>query len=156
VNSALQRARSTLRAQLPAGRREWVATGPRSAAEQSVLRTFMEAWERADAAMLTDLLRDDARWAMPPAALWFDGRAAIIRMFELYPIDWQGRDFRMVATAANRQPAAAAYVRGAADAEYRLVSVHVLRVEHGKIAEVTAFAPSLCGAFKLPETLPST
>jgi RNA polymerase sigma-70 factor, ECF subfamily len=156
VNSALQRARSTMRAQLPAGRQEWVATGPRSAAEQSVLRTFMEAWERADAAMLTDLLRDDARWAMPPAALWFDGRAAIIRMFELYPIDWQGRDFRMVATAANRQPAAAAYVRGAADAEYRLVSVHVLRVEHGKIAEVTAFAPSLCGAFKLPETFPST
>ena len=115
----------------------------------------MDAWERADAAMLTDLLREDARWAMPPAALWFDGRAAIANMFDLYPIDWQGRDFRMVPTAANRQPAAAAYVRAAGESEYRVVSVQVLRIDHGKIAEVNAFAPSLCGAFRLPETLPA-
>ncbi|MDE3075608.1 MAG: RNA polymerase subunit sigma-70 [Chloroflexota bacterium] len=156
VNSALQRARSTMRSQLPAGRQEWLAARPRSADEQSVLKTFMDAWERADAAMLTNLLREDARWAMPPAALWFDGRAAIATMFELYPIDWHGRDFRMVPTAANRQPAAAAYVRAAGESDYRLVSLHVLRIEEGKIAEVTAFAPELCGPFRLPETLPSS
>jgi RNA polymerase sigma-70 factor, ECF subfamily len=152
VNSALQRARSTMRTQLPAARQEWVSTGPRSGDEQSVLKTFMDAWERADAALLTDLLREDARWAMPPAALWFDGRPAIIRLFELYPIGWQG-DFRMVPTAANRHPAAAAYLRLTGESEYRLVSINVLRVEHGKIAEVTTFAPSLCRAFDLRHTL---
>jgi RNA polymerase sigma-70 factor (ECF subfamily) len=120
VNSALQRARSTMRAQLLAGRHEWVSAGPRSGDEQAVLQTFMDAWERADAALLTDLLREDARWAMPPAALWFDGRPAIERLFELYPIDWQG-GFRMVPTAANRQPAAAAYLRPTGESEYRLV-----------------------------------
>jgi RNA polymerase sigma-70 factor, ECF subfamily len=155
VNSALQRARSTMRTQMPTGRQEWRSTVSRSSDEQVVLKTFMDAWERADAAMLIDLLRADARWAMPPAALWFDGREAITTMFELYPIDWQGRDFRMIATAANRQPAAAAYVRGAGESDYRLVSVQLLRIEQGKIAEVTAFAPSLCGAFELPETVPS-
>lgn len=152
VNSALQRARSTMRAQLPAGRQEWASQGPRSEDEQAVLQTFMDAWERADAALLTDLLRDEARWAMPPAALWFDGRAAISRLFELYPIGWQG-DFRMVRTAANRQPAAASYLRLTGESAYRLVAINVLRIEHGRIAEVTTFAPSLCRGFDLPETL---
>lgn len=152
VNSARQRARSTMRTQLPAGRQEWNATGPRSVDEQAVLKSYMDAWERADAALLTNLLRDDARWAMPPAALWFDGRLAIERLFDLYPIGWQG-DFRMVPTAANRQPAAAAYLRVTGESEYRLVSINVLRIEDGKIAEVTTFAPSLCRAFGLPDTL---
>ena len=43
VNSALQRARSTMRTQLPAGRQEWLAAGPRSADEQAVLQGFMDA-----------------------------------------------------------------------------------------------------------------
>ena len=152
VNSALQRARSTMRKQVPAGRHEWAATRPRSDDEQSILKTFMDAWERADATLLTDLLREDARWAMPPAALWFEGRPAIVRLYELYPIDRSG-DFRMAPTAANRQPAAASYLRLTGEAEYRLVAVNVLRIEGGKIAEVVTFDPSLCRAFGLPPTL---
>jgi RNA polymerase sigma-70 factor (ECF subfamily) len=152
ANSALQRARSTMRRQFPASRQEWVATGPRSVEEQAVLKIYMDAWERADAALLTDLLREDARWAMPPAALWFDGRLAIIRLFELYPIDWRG-DFRMVPTAANRHPATAAYLRPTGESEYRLEAVNVLRIEQGEIAEVTTFAPSLCRAFDLSPIL---
>ncbi|MGI8549927.1 MAG: RNA polymerase subunit sigma-70 [Dehalococcoidia bacterium] len=152
VNSALQRARSTMRTRLPAGRQEWVATSPRSVDEQAVLKTYMDAWERADVALLTDLLREDARWAMPPAALWFDGRPAITKLFELYPIDRRG-DFRMAPTAANRHPAAAAYLRLTGESEYRLVSLNVLRIEHGKIVEVTTFASSLCRAFNLQRTM---
>ena len=110
VNSALQRSRSTMRSQLPAGRQDWVSVGPRTDTERSVLKAFMDAWEQADAGLLTALMRADARWAMPPAPLWFDGRAAIARMFELFPIGWRG-DFRMVPTGANGQPAAAAYLR---------------------------------------------
>jgi RNA polymerase sigma-70 factor, ECF subfamily len=152
VNSALQRARSTMRTQLPAGRQEWVSRVPRSEDEQAILKSFMDAWERSDATLLTELLREDARWAMPPAALWFDGRLAIARLFEFYPMDRQG-DFRMVPTAANRQPAAASYLRPVGESEYRLVALNVLRIEHGTIAEVTTFAPSLCRAFHLPQTL---
>jgi RNA polymerase sigma-70 factor, ECF subfamily len=152
ANSALQRARSTMRAHLPAGRQHWVAARPRSDDEQAVLQTFMDAWEHADVALLTSLLRDNARWAMPPAALWFDGLAAIKTLYELYPIGWQG-DFRMVPTAANGQPAAASYLRPTGQSTYRLVALNVLRVEAGKIAEVTTFGPELCRAFGLPESL---
>ena len=98
-------------------------------------------------------MREDARWAMPLAALWFDGRAAIERLLALFPPGWQGRAFRLVPTGANRQPAAAAYLRAPGDAAYRLTSLHVLRVEGDRVAEITAFAPELCRAFDLPETL---
>ena len=84
--------------------------------------------------------------------MWFDGRPVIIRLFELYPIGWQG-DFRMVPTAANRQPAAAAYLRLIGESAYRLVAINVLRIEQSTIAEVTTFAPSLCRAFDLPDPL---
>jgi RNA polymerase sigma-70 factor (ECF subfamily) len=98
-------------------------------------------------------MRDDARWAMPPAPLWFDGRAAIARLLELFPPGWQGRAFRLVPTGANRQPAAAAYLRMPGDPTHRLVALHVLRVEGDRIAEVTTFAPELCRAFGVPGAL---
>jgi hypothetical protein len=90
---------------------------------------------------------------MSPAPLWFDGRGAIGRLYTLFPIDWQGREFRMVPTAANRQPAAAAYIRVPGDSTFRGTGLHVLRIEGGQIAEVTTFSPELCRAFALPPTL---
>ena len=152
VNSAHQRARSTMRAQLPSGRESWAPTAPPTEDERSALRQFMDAWERSDAGLLTSLLREDARWAMPPAPLWFDGRAAISMLFRLFPIAGNG-EFRVLATAANRQPAVAAYLRRRDDSTYHFVGVQVLRIEHGQIAEVTSFDSSLCRHFGLPATL---
>jgi RNA polymerase sigma-70 factor, ECF subfamily len=152
VNSALQRAHATMRAQLPTGRHEWHAVRPASDVEQSLLQRFMHAWERADAAALTSLLREDALWAMPPAPLWFSGRVAIERLFTQFPLG-AGREFRTLATAANRQPAAAGYMRLAGWPEFRFVGVHVLRIEGDQIAEVTAFGPELCRAFDVPAVL---
>ena len=104
VNSAHQRARATMRAMQPTGRAAEIPPATPTDQERTTLHTFMQAWECADAQRMTALLREDARWAMPPARLWFDGRAAIVRLYELFPIDWHGRAFRMVPTAANRQP----------------------------------------------------
>jgi RNA polymerase sigma-70 factor, ECF subfamily len=153
VNSAHQRARATMHARRPAGRADQTPPPQPTDQERAALGTFMEAWERADAGALTALLREDARWAMPPAPLWFDGRAAIVRLYELFPINWQGRGFRMLPTAANRQPAAAAYLRPPGEPTFRLSALHVLRIEGGEIAEVTTFSPELCRAFGLPPTL---
>jgi RNA polymerase sigma-70 factor (ECF subfamily) len=111
----------------------------------------MEAWERADADALTALLREDARWAMPPAPLWFDGRAAIARLFEFFPIE-RLSDIRMVATAANRQPAAAGCLRHGESA-YRLTGLTVLRIDGSEIADLITFSPVLLTAFRLPPTL---
>src|SRR4051812_29647782 len=61
VNSALQRARATLRGQLPERRTEWVRSSPASEPERDLLRRYVDAHERADADALAALLRDDAR-----------------------------------------------------------------------------------------------
>jgi RNA polymerase sigma-70 factor (ECF subfamily) len=150
VNSALQRARATMRTRVPRGRSDWTASEP-SGSERQTLQRFMEAWEQADTTALVALLRDDAQWAMPPAPLWFDGRRAIAAMFDHFPISFQG-DFRMLPTA-NRQPAAACYLRPHGESAYRLTSLCVLRVEGDRIADVIVFRADLCRAFGLPAAL---
>jgi RNA polymerase sigma-70 factor, ECF subfamily len=153
VNSALQRARSTLRTRLPARRLDWTSATQPTREERAVLRRFMEAFERQDAAAMTALLGEDARQTMPPAPLWFDGREVLAAMFgQLFGPGSPGA-FRMVATAANRQPAAACYLRRHGQAEYRLIGLNVLRIEGGQIVEITSFAPELVAAFGLPPTL---
>jgi RNA polymerase sigma-70 factor, ECF subfamily len=152
VNSALQRARSTMRTHLPNRRDSWSPAPVRSEQEQNALHQFMQAWERADANLLTSLFSEDARWSMPPARLWFDGKAAIAMLYRLYPIEANG-DFRLVRTAANRQPAVATYLRRCADTAYRFTGVQVLRIEAGQIAEVVSFDQVLCAHFGLPPTL---
>ncbi len=152
VNSALQRARATLRAELPAGE-DPVALLAATEQQQAALKAFMDAWEQGDATLLTRLLRDDARWAMPPSPLWFDGRGAIENLLRLFPPHWQGRSFKMLPIGANLQPAAAAYLRLAGEDTYRLSGLHVLRVERGKIAEITTFSVELCAGFALPPAL---
>jgi len=118
-----------------------------------VLAGFVRAWETGDAGELTRLLREDARWAMPPAPLWFQGRAAIETLLRLFPPRWQGREFRMLPVGANRQPAAAAYLRQPGQSEFHFSGLHVLRVEGGQLAEITSFGPALCAGFRLPPTL---
>src|SRR5919205_344483 len=153
VNSALQRARATMRSLKPVGRELGPDRAHATERERATVEQFMAAWEQADTRLLAGLLRDDALWAMPPAPLWFAGRRAIVRAYELFPIDWRGRRFRMLLTAANRQPATAAYVRAAGESDFHLSAVHVLRIERGVIAEVTTFAADLCRAFNLPRML---
>jgi RNA polymerase sigma-70 factor, ECF subfamily len=151
VNSALQRARSTMRTRVPRGRSGWTPAEP-SDRERATLQRFMDALEEGDSVALTALLREDAQWAMPPARLWFDGRAAIAQMFDAFPIGWQG-DFQMRHSAANRQPAAACYLRLHGQVVFRLVSLFVLRIEAGLIADVIVFQPDLFRAFGLPPSL---
>jgi RNA polymerase sigma-70 factor, ECF subfamily len=147
VNAALLRARSAVKRD-----RDSTPLTSLTDAERTLLRRFMEAWERKDAHALTELLRDDVRWAMPPAPLWFQGRATMARVFELFPLERLG-DFRVIATSANLQPAAAGYLRAQGAPDFTLTGVTVLTVEGDEIAELTTFARPLVSAFGLPVTL---
>lgn len=159
VNSALQRARTTLREHLPERRLDW-APAESTEEERAVLRRYMAAMERADLAAVADLLAADVRATMPPFPMWFQGRDAVVASLAA---SWDpdrptyvGR-FRMVPTGANRQPAVAAYVRGIDDDQYRAFAIGVLRVEGGRIAELTAFHDrGLFEAFALPMELAPT
>ena len=74
VNSALQRARETIRAQLPTGRREDWAAPEVSEQEQALLTAFIETHERGDEQAALALLADDIRVTMPPFPGLFEGR----------------------------------------------------------------------------------
>lgn len=153
VNSALHRARSTMRDALPHRTDQNAAVERPTDEERHLLHQFMDAYERADASALTRLLREDARLTMPPGLLWFNGRDSMMRLYEMLLGPDGFGDFRMVPTAANRMPAAAAYLRARGKAEFRLAGLNVLRIEAGKIVEVTSFRPDLCVAFHLPTRL---
>jgi RNA polymerase sigma-70 factor (ECF subfamily) len=153
VNSALQRARATLRDRLGERRTEWTRTTEPSDAERELLRRYVEAHERGDVDALAELLRDDVRLTMPPHRTWYDGREAVVLAAG------QGFDpafgaLRTLPTAANRQPAAAHYLRSPGEPEYRPLAIDVVRIEDGRIAEITSFVSAeLFPAFGLPPVL---
>ena len=150
ATSALQRARATLRRRLPGRPSEWSGSEP-SQEERLLLEAFIDAHERADAAAAAALARDDIRVTMPPHPWCLEGLEAIRPMLEeglTGPGEW-----RLVPTWANRQPAAASYLKAPGDTEFRAFKLDVLRVEGGRIAEITTFGATLFPAFGLPATL---
>jgi RNA polymerase sigma-70 factor (ECF subfamily) len=153
VKSSLQRARATMRRRLPPRRLDWRSAAAPSDEERAVLRRYLAVYERHDAAALTALLREDARQIMPPVPAWFDGRDMVVAVKAWWFGPAAEGDFRALPTAANRQPAAAVYLRRRGDARYRLVAVEVLRIEDGLIVEIDSFLPELLAAFDLPATL---
>jgi RNA polymerase sigma-70 factor, ECF subfamily len=159
VNSALQRARATLREHLPERRLEWAPSARPTEREREVLRRYVDAVERADLAAVAALLADDVRATMPPWPMWHQGRdtvvASLAASWDPGAPAYVGR-FRMLPTRANRQPAVAVYLRGPGDPGYCACAIEVLRTEDGRIAEMTAFHdPGLFAAFALPMALPA-
>jgi RNA polymerase sigma-70 factor, ECF subfamily len=152
ANSALQRARATLKRRLPARRLDWGPTTAPSAEERAVLQRYMDAHERGDPSVVIALLRDDARLSISPGGWLWQGREAIGEALlegMTRPGEW-----RMVATRANRQPAAAGYLRRPGDSTYRAHVVCVLRVRGGALEDIAAFEePRLFPAFGLPPSL---
>ncbi|WP_031523692.1 RNA polymerase subunit sigma-70 [Streptomyces sp. NRRL F-5123] len=157
TNSALQRARRTLRERLPRQRADW-AVGQRSQEEQDVVRRYTAAAERADVSMMADLLGVDVVVTMPPNPVWFAGRDALLRqlgrVFDPASPGYFGR-WRHLPVRANRQPAVAGYVQRPGTSVYRAQMVDVLRVEAGRIVEITTFEAHLVAAFGLPLRLPA-
>jgi RNA polymerase sigma-70 factor (ECF subfamily) len=153
ANSALQRARATLRAQLPERPADRAASDDLSDDERVLLQGFIETHEKGDIAAAAAMLRDDVRVTMPPNPWLYEGVEAIVglmrRAFDRESLG----DWRLVPTRANRQPAAASYLRRPGDTLYRAFKLDVLRVQDGAIAEITTFGSDLFPTFGLAETL---
>jgi RNA polymerase sigma-70 factor, ECF subfamily len=153
VNSALQRARATLGKRLPKERTEWSPSVGLSEDQRELLRRYVEAHDRTDADALAALLREDARLTMPPHTSWYVGREAI-KAAAQKGFDPEFGRLRTVVVGANAQPAVAHYLRRPGDSEYRALAFDVLRVEDGRIVEISSFGfPELFSAFGLPPTL---
>ena len=145
ANSALQRARATVQ-EHPTRRPERPATED----ERRLLEGFIDTHERADTEGAISLLREDVRITMPPHPWLFEGIQAVRELM----LQAKGTgEWRLVPTRANRMPTAASYLRQLGDAEFRAFKLDVLRVEGGRIAEVTTFDATLFPAFGLPPVL---
>ena len=157
VTSALQRARVTMREQLPGRRLDWrsPATHELSDDERGVVKSYIDAHERNDLDGLVSLLRDDLRFTMlpEPGTLIVTAKDAVDGwvchgLFQRGHDDW-----RCVATTVNRMPAAVLYLRAPGDPEYRLFTIAVLRIVDGKVAELTGFDATGKPWLGLPATL---
>jgi RNA polymerase sigma-70 factor, ECF subfamily len=151
VNSALQRARGTLKTHLPGGQLDWAPTADPDEDERSLLRRYVDAWERADVNALVALLREDVRLTMPPLSTWFDGRDAVGEFLARRPLAEGASEHRRVPTRANRQPAFGVYLRRQGDSAFRPFAIEVLRIQDGLVAEIHYFIfPRLFSSFGLP------
>lgn len=151
VKSALQRARAVLVERLPGGGEPAPPSAAVTAAERDVLRRYIDAFQRDDAAALAAVLREDVRVSYPSAGLWCDSAEAFIQGSKQHA---PPGEYRFIATSANLQPAVAIYLRPPGEALFRLTALEVLRVEGDRVAEVVDY--DLSGreaAYGLPATL---
>jgi RNA polymerase sigma-70 factor (ECF subfamily) len=141
VNSALQRARATLRA-LPPESRSAALDG----ADAELLDSYVDAFERYDIERLVTLLHDDAVQSMPPFAMWLRGAADIGRWM-VQPGPSECRGSRLVAASANGCPAFGQYRPDPAGG-HAPWALQVLEISDGKISGMAFFL-----AFLDPERL---
>jgi len=160
VNSALQRARETMRAQLPPRRLDWVAAPP-TEQERAAVRRYMSALERADNAALAELLRADARCGQAPWAggnmsdepVWYSGRDTLLAGWQPVLHGPDRREFRCRETFANGRPAVATYIGLPGGGAFEPFGLSVLRLVDGAIAELTVFGAEHYPRFGLPPAL---
>ncbi|HSV39231.1 MAG TPA: RNA polymerase subunit sigma-70 [Nocardioidaceae bacterium] len=154
ANSALQRARETMKKHLPSHRSDWSAREV-TPKEKELLAAFIDAHERCDAEAAVAVAAHDLRITMPPLPACFDGRDTIYPMLKTAFGPERDGDWRLLPTMANRMPTAASYLRRPGDTVFRAFKFDVLRIEDDLIAEITTFGPELFAHFGLPDSLTS-
>jgi RNA polymerase sigma-70 factor, ECF subfamily len=146
VNSALRRARDQLAAALPS---EDDLAEPADPRRRALVDRFATAVEKADAAALAELLREDVALEMPPLLTWFAGRQTVVDFVAAQLFTAPGR-LRLVPVTANAQPGFAVY-QGEPGGTFRAHAIQVLTVTATGISRIVAFTdPGLFPPFGLP------
>jgi RNA polymerase sigma-70 factor (ECF subfamily) len=148
VNSALQRARTTL----AQAQDSWGTRSPRpdSVEQRRVVEAFVRAWHDRDIPALAALLRDDATLTMPPQAIRIVGRDAVTGFFVTVPAEGRLDLIQLVEIGANGHPAVAAYLPDTTG-ECRGYGIMVLTITGDQVATITGFPdPELFPVFGLP------
>ncbi|MFI9552815.1 RNA polymerase subunit sigma-70 [Nonomuraea endophytica] len=157
VTSALQRARVTIREQLPDRRLDWrrPATHELSQDERDVVKSYIDAHERNDLDALMSLLRANLRFAMLPetGTLTMTAQDAVDGWVRGGLFQHGHDDWRCIPTTLNRMPAAALYLRTPGNPKHRPYTIAVLHIVDGKIAELTGFDATDKPWLGLPPTL---
>jgi RNA polymerase sigma-70 factor (TIGR02960 family) len=151
VNSALQRAQTTVKDKMPAISQ---AAELRSLGDQGLrglLGSFVTAWESRNIEELVRLLTEDVRFTMPPLPAWFDGRVSVEKFIveRVFATPW-----RLLPLQANGQWGFACYMMVNGDDRYRLGGITLLSLRGGRIAGLHSFLdPAVHRRFGLSEEL---
>ena len=144
VNSALQRARSTL---ADADLADTDALRPDDEEQRALLARYLDAFERFDIESLVSLLHEDATMSMPPYELWLHGAGELRKW--LLGAGSGCRGSRFVPIEANGAPAYAQWRAETGDG-FEPWAVHVLRLSDGRISGIDFFVdPDLFPLFGL-------
>ncbi|MEU5436668.1 sigma-70 family RNA polymerase sigma factor [Streptomyces sp. NPDC020719] len=150
VNSALQRARSTLAESEP---RASDAADPLDEDQQRLLARYVAAFEGYDMTALTALLHEDATLSMPPYDLWLRGQEDIVAWHLGCGSGCRGS--RLVPTVANGTPAFGQYRPSGPGGRHEPWALQVVEIADGKISGLNAFLDTArwFPLFGLPERL---
>jgi RNA polymerase sigma-70 factor, ECF subfamily len=151
ANSAVQRARTTLRRQWPSGSIDQLPAAEPDAQQRQLLARYIAAHEQADPEALVAILREDVRLAISNVGEW-TGRGVVAAALRK-DMNSLGQ-WRCLPIAANGSLGAAGYLRRPEDTVYRPFVLTVLLIEAGALREISAFEqPSMFAAFGLPAEL---
>jgi RNA polymerase sigma-70 factor (TIGR02960 family) len=151
VNSALKRARATVRRRQPPTGDPEPPPAPSSDAEEALIAKFVRAYESGDVDALVALLTDDVSVSMPPIPLEYQGRNVVA---DFCARIMRGRPRDLVSTRANGQPAFGVYLRAPAGGIRHGTGVFVLTLAGDRISAMTRFESSVLRWFGLPQSLP--
>jgi RNA polymerase sigma-70 factor, ECF subfamily len=153
VDSAMQRAKKTVEARLPARSQQATLRSLGDAELRAIVDSYMDAWERSDVDALAAMLAEEAAFAMPPQPMWYSGREAIAAFMAAIPLAGTLR-WRLVPTRANGQLAFGHYYWDGDG--YVGEGIAVLTLRGREISDLTVFrTPELLERFGLPARLQS-
>jgi RNA polymerase sigma-70 factor, ECF subfamily len=152
VNSALQRARTTL------SETDLTTSDPLQPDDEEqrkLLARYVDAFERYDLDSLTSILHDDATLSMPPYALWLRGHADIRAWMVGEGSGCRGS--RLVPTQANGSAAYGQYRPSASGEGHEPWALQVIEVSGGQVVGINSFLDTarLFPLFGLPSHLDS-
>jgi RNA polymerase sigma-70 factor (ECF subfamily) len=138
VNSALQRARASIQERVPERSQQATLRSLGDRRLRRLIDRYVDAWERCDVPAFTELLVQDATFAMPPLATWYAPRDTIATWAGNFAMSGAWK-WRGVLTQANAQPALAFYAWDDSAGTYLPFALNVLSLRGDLISDVTAF-----------------
>lgn len=152
ANSALQRARATVRQHLPTHSQQNELRALGDTDTRALAQRYATAWEDGDVDAIVAMLSSDAKYSMPPLPEWYAGRTDIRTFIVEGPLSWR---WRYLPTTANGQLAFGTYLWDADRAVYTALSVDVLTLRGTEVVEVVSFLTAdIFAGFGLPDEVP--
>jgi RNA polymerase sigma-70 factor (ECF subfamily) len=138
VNSALQRARVAVDERVPEQSQQETLRALGDDAVRDLVDRYVDAWEKCDVHAFAAMLAEDATFAMPPLASWYQGREGIEQWAAASPLsgDWR---WRTVVTRANAQPAIGFYTWDEEQGTHAPFALNVLTLRGELVSDVVAF-----------------